>query len=199
MYESVEPVNKVILARSKDEAIAKFRKEAKATYQADVTGDVGVREMGYDSSQYKEVMPDDPFIDDISSHDSFNAISESNMTMRSFKVMKYDFIPSDESLLENEGFCVVDQISKIYGPLNNKLTRDNFIKEVKDIERGYENSVIDWDVETNGVRVDTLNKILKKHNISYYCFNVLDKCFDKYKSTNRHYPLMVYYAVDNHM
>ena len=199
VYESVEPVNKVILARSKDEAIAKFRKEAKATYQADVTGDVGVREMGYDSSQYKEVMPDDPFIDDISSHDSFNAISESNMTMRSFKVMKYDFIPSDESLLENEGFCVVDQISKIYGPLNNKLTRDNFIKEVKDIERGYENSVIDWDVETNGVRVDTLNKILKKHNISYYCFNVLDKCFDKYKSTNRHYPLMVYYAVDNHM
>ena len=39
--------------------------------------------------------------------------------------------PSDDSLLEKEGFCVVDQISKIYGPLDNRLTRDKFIAEVK--------------------------------------------------------------------
>ena len=58
---------------------------------------------------------------------------------------------------------------------------------------------MEWDVETNGVRVNTLNDIFESHNISIYCFNVLNKCFDNYKSTNRHYPLMVYYAVDNHI
>ena len=125
-------------------------------------------------------------------------MSESDMTMRRFDVVTYEFIPSDESLLETDGFCVVDQISQIYGPLNSKLTRDNFIAEVKRTEQ-IENNISDWDVEKEGVRVDTLNRILKKHNISFYCFNILNKCFDKYKSTNRHYPLLVYYAVNNHM
>ena len=91
-------------------------------------------------------------------------MSESDMTMRRFDVVTYEFIPSDESLLETDGFCVVDQISQIYGPLNSKLTRDNFIAEVKRTEQ-IENNISDWDVEKEGVRVDTLNRILK--NIIY--------------------------------
>ena len=140
----------------------------------------------------------DIFIDVVDGHDTFTATPQANMTMRSFKVVTYDFIPSDNSLLEKEGFCVVDQISKIYGPLNSKLKSDNCIKEVKDIERERSLSS-DWNIENQGVRVSTLNEILRNHNISYYSFDVLGRCFDSYKSTKRHYPLMVYCAVDNHM
>ena len=82
--------------------------------------------------------------------------------MKSARFVKYDFIPSDEKHLENTGMCVVDQISKIYGPLDSKLSRENFIAEVKEEERvcrcGEE-----WNME-DGVRVQTLNTILTKHN-----------------------------------
>ena len=27
----------------------------------------------------------------------------------------------------------------------------------------------------------------------------MNKCFDAYRSTNRRYPLMIYYSVDHHM
>ena len=36
----------------------------------------------------------------------------------------------------------------------------------------------EWDI-SQGVRTSTLNVILKKHNFSYYVFDILNKCFDK--------------------
>ena len=76
---------------------------------------------GYDSWEYAYHSVFDIFIDDVANIESFNPMSESDMTMRRFDVVTYEFIPSDESLLETDGFCVVDQISQIYGPLNSKL------------------------------------------------------------------------------
>ena len=65
-------------------------------------------------------------------------------------------------------------------------------------------NVLDQDVEDNwkleeGIRTSTLNAILKKHNISYYSFDIANKCFDKNISNSKNYPCLVYYAVNNHM
>ena len=117
--------------------------------------------MGHNSEEWKRFRASDPFVDDISGHDTYTATPELQSTMRvAFALTTYEFIPPDDSLLEADGFCVVDQISKIYGPLNNRLTRDNFIAEVKAIARR-ENRIEDWNIEEDGVRVWTLSKILE--------------------------------------
>ena len=50
----------------------------------------------------------------------------------------------------------------------------------------------------NVVRVNTSNGFLKNHNIFTIAF-MFNKRFGRYKFTNRHDPLMVYYPVDSHM
>ena len=62
---------------------------------------------------------------------------------------------------------------------------------------------LDQDAEDNwkledGVRTSTLNAILKTNNVSYYSFDILNKCFDK-NISSRNYPCLVYYAVNNHV
>ena len=75
------------------------------------------------------------FIGDASDHGP-EARPELQTTMKSCRAAVYDFIPSDDSLLEARGVLVVYQISKIYGPLNNNsLNRDNFIAEVSEVEK----------------------------------------------------------------
>ena len=49
------------------------------------------------------------------------------MMMRSVFPVKYQSIPSDDKYLNNTGECVVDQIDKIYGGLNKKLSRENLL------------------------------------------------------------------------
>ncbi len=49
------------------------------------------------------------------------------MLMRSADHVEYDFIPSDDKLLQNDGFCVLDVFLGIYSKLIKKLTREFFI------------------------------------------------------------------------
>ena len=49
------------------------------------------------------------------------------MMMKSAKVVDYDFIPENKDLLQNEGFCAMDNFVGTYAPHIKKLTRDYFI------------------------------------------------------------------------
>ena len=128
--------------------------------------------------------------------------------MRESVKVEYSFIPSDDKHLKTPGFGVPDQIDAIYGKLNKKLSRDNFIKQFYDVEAKRSNidSALSfglddekhWEIE-DGVRTSTVNEILKNHDISYYTFDVCNNCFDKYISKNQNYPSLVYYSVNNHM
>ena len=129
------------------------------------------------------------FIDDITIESRYKASHESTSLLREAIRVEYSSIPSDDKHLKTPGFCVPDQIDAIYGKLNKKLSRDNFIKQCYEIET--KNCNIDnalnfgldddkqWEIEY-GVRTSTLNQILKKHDISYYTFDVCNNCFDKY-------------------
>ena len=156
-----------------------------------------------DSDSYHDRSVKNVKVDSVVAETSLTAGHESNSMMRRAFPVQYDFIPSDDKYLNNEGECVVDQIDKIYGHLNNNLSRDNFINQCDSIENAnLDNLDLDkvnsWDI-SQGVRTSTLNTILKKHNISYYVFDILNKCFDKNISTSRNYPVLVYYSVNNHM
>ena len=66
--------------------------------------------------------------------------------------VNYDFIPADDKYLTHQGLCVIEQIDNIYGKLNKKLNRENFISQVKALH------IDGWNIE-DGVKVSTLNSI----------------------------------------
>jgi len=122
--------------------------------------------------------------------------------MKSAKPVKYDFIPSDDSLLKNEGFCVVDQFVGIYSKHIKKVTREWFIDKLHEMNKGWEldgNEVMDvWTLES-GVTPFMLCNICRELDISHYAYDASRKCFLKFISKNKNYPALVYYNVNSHM
>ena len=64
------------------------------------------------------------FVDDVADASSVRANNEMDSFMKSVLPYQYEFIPSDNSLLVNEGECVIDQVSKIYGDQIKALRRE---------------------------------------------------------------------------
>ena len=56
------------------------------------------------------------------SQSSFSATATKSMMMRSAEVVNYNFIPHDDHLLKNQGFCVIDNFVGVQGKLITKLT-----------------------------------------------------------------------------
>ena len=197
-YESTVKERERVMASSAAKAKRKFEILVKSKH----LGGNGV-----DSDQWKNEEVEDIFIDDVVEAKSFRPRSEAESLLKSASPVQYDFIPSDESLLgDKEGYCVVDQIDKLYGHLNSRLARHNFIASCYAYERDNQvereillgRSVPPWEI-SQGVRAQTLNWILKANDISFHSFDIMSKCFDKYISKHRNYPSLVYYAVNNHM
>ena len=92
---------------------------AEAIFKATATHDFELK--GYS----KEVVVNDVDIFSVLDAATYKAKSEGDVLMKAVKYPKYHFIPSDDKLLENEGFCVVDQFVGIYGPKIKKLTRQD--------------------------------------------------------------------------
>ena len=90
---------------------------------------------GVDSDQWKNEEVEGIFIDDVVEAKSFRPRSEAESLIRSASPVRYGFIPSDDSLLEKEGYCVVGQIDKLYSHLNSRLARANFIASCYEYER----------------------------------------------------------------
>ena len=196
-YESTVREREKVMASSAAKAKRKFEILVKSKH---LGGN------GIDSDQWKNEEVDDIFIDDVVEAKSFRPRSEAESLLRSASPVQYGFIPSDDSLLDKEGYCVVDQIDKLYGHLNSRLARQNFIASCYFYEQEHAleremllgKGVPPWEI-SQGVRAQTLNSILRANDVSYHSFDIMSKCFDKYISKHRNYPSLVYYAVNNHM
>jgi len=149
---------------------------------------------------------------------TYTAKSEADVQMKAVKFPKYHFIPSDDKLLKNDGFCVPDQFVGKYGPKIPRLTVPYFISlceefygvtkmtlgESVDIDINYDSSddVIpkkkNWDI-SQGVSPKCLTYICTTLNISCYSFDITQKCFMKFVAPCRNYDALVYYCVNNHM
>ena len=95
------------------------------------------------------------FIDDVAAASSVRANNGIDSFMKSVLPYHYEFIPSDNSLLVNEGVCVIDQKSKIYGDQIKALRWEKLIERIDSLEHSY------WQL-AGGVRARTINGILRK-------------------------------------
>ena len=149
---------------------------------------------------------------------SFTATTTGSQLMKAASPVEYSFVPADISLLQNKGFCVLDQFLGIYGPIIKHLNKDFFVdlcyqvrgeqrpakKIVSALDVGIE-GIEDEDSDTeawtikDGVSPDMLKQICEREDISHYCFDLTRKCFSKSISKNRNYPALIYYCINNHM
>ena len=63
---------------------------------------------------------------------AYKAADKADTWMKVAKFPNYDFIPSDDKLLLDDGFWVIRQCVGIYGPKIKKLTRPHFIEMCKE-------------------------------------------------------------------
>ena len=222
MYEStferkkINDILKPISARSPEEAKKKYERLIYEEF-----GDYG----GFGN---KNSNAQDTLIEKSGAVNSINNISiivsgshnhsPSEMMMKKYTPLKYNFIPSDDKLLSSPGFCVPDVFIGTYSKFIKKLTLDYFIKlcyeargEDRTVEKqkslldfGLEDEEDDddknktkWDI-SKGVSPVMIKYICKKLNISMYAFDITKQCFLKTISTNRNYPAFIFYAVSNH-
>ena len=200
------PFAHTVRARSRKEAEQKYMDEAEAIYNIEGTAD--------DTSRYKTRKITNTV--DLRYTNYGQSSSESKALMKASLPVIYEYIPNDESLNNNNGFCVPDTFLGIYADKIKSLTLDKFtdlcyeargeskaeVKQVSLLDVGIiddeDNTTKQWQL-SDGVSPEMLCKICEKLDISHYAFDITKKCFLKYTSRNQNYPALVYYCVNGHM
>ena len=117
------------------------------------------------------------------------------MFLKAASPIDYKFLTCEKKFLNNNGFCVEDNLIGIYGSLIKKFTLNNIIEIATNF---YKSKNINWD-RTMGYSSDCIMHICKIHNISAYAYDIMNQCFLKYVGNHRNYPALFYYAMNNHM
>ena len=206
-FKEEYPEGKEVRAKSLEAAKDIFMKQAAADFD-------------FDRGYWKTVHVNSVEITSATPITAYKAINQGDVLMKAAKIPKYHFIPSDDRLLENDGFCVLDQLVGIYGPLIRKLTRpyvvekcnefygvepmtlgeqlDADLSDSDDEEERPNKRKKRWTIE-QGVSPKCVQFICQELDISCYSFDITQKCFMKHVSVNHNYPALVYYCVNNHM
>ena len=101
---------------------ASSKEDARIKFENEITDDMEERD------NYKKFRKVDQFdIVQETPESDYHQQESKKMMMKSADHVIYDFIPSDDKLLKNDGFCVLDVFLGTYAPLIKKLTRDYFI------------------------------------------------------------------------
>ena len=183
------PREHTIIATSKTEAEQKFIQ-------------IVMTELERSTENYDESVEqvEDVFIKSITLLSSIKTNSEMDALMRRSTPIQYEYIPHNLSMLKSDNMCVIDQLVELYSKKLKLFRRENLIEEITRIENSYskEHRIENWTIE-QGVRARTINQILKNCDISYYSFDAIKQCFDKYISKNRNFKSLIYFSVNEHM
>ena len=201
-YSEKVPVLKQILARNEAEAKKLWEQQIINDFENDNSGDSSTDLLKRNISNASSSIVYGP-------NSSSNYISPSNTFMRSSTPLKYDFILSDHSLEQNEGFCVIDNFVSNYSQYIKTLTKERFInlcyealaiiKKPSPLDEGLDLEIqYNWNID-KGVTPTMLNIICQKLQISHYSFDITNSLFLKSISKNCNYPALVYYCINDHM
>ena len=142
--------------------------------------------------------------------------------MTAAKPTKYHFIPSDDKLNKNQGFCVFDTLLGLYAKDVNteietkmrklKMTKESITEMMREFYKKDDLNKInplDWGIDEieeearwkpeDGITTKGVDHLCRYYNISYYAYDITNRCFSKYVATSRHYQALIYYCVGNHM
>jgi Zn finger protein HypA/HybF involved in hydrogenase expression len=96
-----------------------------------------------------------------------------------------------------DGFCVIDNLVGVYGPLIKGLdSKEKIIKICTEYYLNYDNVIFN---PKDGISASCIDHICHLFQISHYAYDVNDQCFIKHVVKHRNYPALCYYAIDNHM
>lgn len=137
------------------------------------------------------------------SHPSF--YKKEAMFLKSSSHVNYNFTHEENKYLENKGTCVIDNLVGKYSDKIKKLNKENLLKildkfynKKSALDEGLEDNSTKWSIE-DGVSSLGIQHICEHFDISMYAYDILNNCFLKYISKNRHYDCLAYYAIDSHM
>jgi hypothetical protein len=117
-YTDHKSHTEVFSASSKSEAIKMLEQHIIDEHTVNVSD-------GYDSNKCCNVR--NMQINSVTVVSSYTSVNENDSVMKRAYPVKYDFIPADDKYLTHQGLCVIERIDNIYGKLNKKLNRENFI------------------------------------------------------------------------
>ena len=101
----------------------RLNQREKKQFKSEITDDIEERD------HYKKSRKVDDFdITQATPESDYKQEGSGSMMMRSAEHIEYNFIPSDDKLLKNDGFCVIDNFLGTYAPLIKKLTREYFVE-----------------------------------------------------------------------
>ena len=126
-YIETKPEAKIIIAYTPEEAKQKFINDIKL----EIESPVGHK--GETSAEFMTRSINDIINFNIQSYNIFTDDSEINSPMFGAKPFIYDFIPNDEKLNKNNGFCVSDVFVSLYKNKIKSLTLDKFIDLCYDV------------------------------------------------------------------
>ena len=198
-----------IRAKNRSEAEKIFVEQAKDNYSSSYPD--------RDSNTNRRVQLEGVAVSSVVPLSSFTASNDISQLMKASRPLEYSFVPADNSLLKNDGFCVLDQFLGIYSGTIKHLTKEYFInqcykvrgeeqpatKEISFLDVGIEGLEDEdrpdaWNI-SKGVSPDMLRKICEILDISHYCYDITRKCFSKFVSKNRNFKALIYYCINNHM
>ena len=132
---------------------------------------------------------------------NFKREETKNMRLKKGRSYHYDYqlVKEEKTHLESgiDGFCVIDNLVGVYGPLIKGLdSKEKIINLCTDYYKNYDSSKFN---PKDGISASCIYHICHLFQISHYAYDINSECFLKYIVKHRNYPTLCYYAIDNHM
>ena len=197
--------SEVIKAKNIDEARSKFKNNIDRKFRSSSSGVSEFNNLSEFNKLAKssDNKSEDYYETEISSIEFLDEVEEgklssqqpSTMFLKAASPIEYNFTTHEKKFINNNGFCVEDNLLGIYSPLIKKFT---FKAIVEISSEFYKLKNIEWDREM-GYSTECIMHLCQHFKISAYAFDIMGNAFLKHITPNNNYPALFFYAMNNHM